>query len=50
MIGLIRQQPLYALSFPKRHAYDRYYDASHLLPQEFLRILINECYGGNLPC
>lgn len=45
-----RQQPLYALSFPKRHAYDRYYDSSHLLPQEFLRILINECYGGNLPC
>lgn len=45
-----RRQPVYAASFPNRHAYDRYYDSAHLLPAEFLHILSEECYGGTLPC
>lgn len=45
-----REQPLYAASFASRHAYDRYYDSTHLIPEEFLHILSEECYGGKLPC
>ncbi len=45
-----QKQPVYAASFPNRHAYDRYYDAAHLLPEEFLHLLSEECYGGKLPC
>lgn len=45
-----RQQPVFASAFPKRHDYDHYYDCAHLLPEEFLHILSEECYGGTLPC
>lgn len=45
-----KEQPVYAASFPNRHAYDRYYDSAHLIPAEFLHILSEECYGGTLPC
>lgn len=45
-----QKQPLYAVSYPQRHAYEQYYDAHHLLPEEFLEILSKECYGGTLPC
>lgn len=45
-----RGWPIYEDSFPKRHAYERYYDREHLLPEEFLKILCEECYGGTLPC
>lgn len=45
-----QSQPLYAVSYPQRHAYQHYYDANHLLPEEFLQILSEECYGGTLPC
>lgn len=45
-----RKQPVYDASFPLRHTYERYYDPAHLLPENFLEILKNECYGGNLPC
>ena len=45
-----QKQPLYASCFPGRHAYERYYDPAHLLPEEFLHILADECYGGKLPC
>lgn len=44
------KQPIYTTSFPKRHAYEHYYDNTHLLPEEFLRLLSKECYGGKLPC
>lgn len=45
-----RRQPVCSLAFPGRHAYDHYYDPAHLLPEEFLRLLTDECYGGKLPC
>lgn len=45
-----KEQPVYAASFPNRHAYDCYYDPAHLIPEEFLHILAQECYGGKLPC
>ncbi len=44
------KQPVYAASFPGRHKYDHYYDRDHLLPEQFLNLLSEECYGGNLPC
>lgn len=44
------EQPVYASSFPRRHAYEHYYDSAHLLPEEFLHLLSKECYGGKLPC
>lgn len=44
------EQPVYEASFSERHAYDEYYDAAHLLPEEFLHLLSKECYGGKLPC
>ncbi len=44
------KQPIYEASFSDRHAYDEYYDAAHLLPEEFLYLLSKECYGGKLPC
>lgn len=50
LLSWYQKQPLCASSFPKRHAYERYYDPAHLLPQEFLRLLTDECYGGTLPC
>lgn len=45
-----KKQPLYAASFPGRHSYDRYYDPAHLLPEAFLTLLADACYGGKLPC
>ncbi len=45
-----REQPIYQAAFPRRHAYERFYEKSHLLPEEFLNILSDECYGGQLPC
>lgn len=45
-----KKQNIYEQAFPSRHAYDNYYETSHLLPAEFLQILSEECYGGNLPC
>jgi len=45
-----KQQPIYDSSFPKRHIYDSYYDNHHLLQEEFLELLSQECYGGKLPC
>ena len=45
-----RKQPIYADAFPKRHSYDRYYDPAHLLPESFLALLTEACYGGKLPC
>lgn len=45
-----KELPLYEANFAHRHDYDRYYDREHLLPEEFLRILTEECYGGVLPC
>lgn len=50
LLSWYQHQPLYAVSYPQRHAYQQYYDAHHLLPEEFLRILSEECYGGTLPC
>lgn len=50
LLSWYRDQPIYKISFPERHAYDRYYDRKHLLPQKFLDILTQECYGGKLPC
>lgn len=50
LLAWYKSQPVYERSFPLRHAYDRYYDPAHLLPEEFLRILADECYGGTLPC
>lgn len=50
LLAWYRRQPLFASAFPGRHAYDRYYDCAHLLPEEFLHILTEECYGGTLPC
>ena len=45
-----RKQQIYAVAFPKRHSYDRYYDPAHLLPESFLALLTEACYGGKLPC
>ena len=45
-----KELPLYEANFAHRHDYDRYYDGEHLLPEEFLKILTEECYGGVLPC
>ncbi len=45
-----QQQPVFAASFPKRHDYDRYFDSAHLLPEAFLTVLTEACYGGKLPC
>jgi hypothetical protein len=45
-----QNQPLFKASYPNRHAYDRHYDPNHLLPPEFLKLLSQECYGGELPC
>lgn len=50
LLSWYRSHPVYERSFPMRHAYDRYYDPSHLLPEPFLRLLTDECYGGKLPC
>jgi hypothetical protein len=50
LLSRYRNLPLYEDSFPKRHAYDRHYDRNHLIPDEFLNILADECYGGTLPC
>ncbi|MDO4261730.1 MAG: hypothetical protein Q4C82_06600 [Eubacteriales bacterium] len=45
-----KELPLFAESFPRRRDYERYYDREHLLPESFLKLLADECYGGNLPC
>lgn len=50
LLSWYREEPVYRASFQNRHFYDRYYDREHLLPGEFLDILANECYGGELPC
>ncbi len=50
LLSWYREQPICQAAFPNRHAYDRYYDGDHLLPPEFLEILSEECYGGQLPC
>ncbi len=50
LLAWYRQQPVYRSSFPKRNDYRRYYDRCHLLPEKFLSILEQECYGGALPC
>ncbi|MCD8098472.1 MAG: hypothetical protein LUE31_10725 [Lachnospiraceae bacterium] len=50
LLAWYREQPLYAASFPQRHAFERRYDPAHLLPPAFLKILTDECYGGELPC
>lgn len=50
LLAWYREQPLYAASFPQRHAFERRYDPTHLLPPAFLKILTDECYGGELPC
>ena len=50
LLAWYRTQPVYTASFPSRHAFDRYYDPNHLLPEECLCILTEECYGGTLPC
>ncbi|MCD8196785.1 MAG: hypothetical protein LUE24_06435 [Lachnospiraceae bacterium] len=50
LLAWYREQPLYETSFPQRHAFQRRYDPTHLLPPAFLRILTDECYEGELPC
>lgn len=50
LLSWYMDQPVYAASFPDRHAYEHYYDNAHLLPEEFLQLLSKECYGGKLPC
>ncbi len=50
LLSWYREQPAYKAAFPNRHAYERYYDPAHLLPEEFLHLLSDECYGGKLPC
>lgn len=50
LLAWYKKQNIYKTSYPFRHTYDNYYEASHLLPDEFLEILNQECYGGKLPC
>ncbi|MCD8241893.1 MAG: hypothetical protein LUD73_05855, partial [Lachnospiraceae bacterium] len=50
LLAWYREQPVYEVSFPQRHAFQRRYDPSHLLPPALLRILADECYEGELPC
>ncbi|MBS6397152.1 MAG: hypothetical protein KH452_08390 [Clostridiales bacterium] len=50
LLSWYRAQTVYETAFPNRHAYDSHYDSTHLLPEEFLPILADACYGGKLPC
>lgn len=50
LLAWYHEQPVFTASFPSRHAFDRYYDPNHLLPEKCLDILAKECYGGTLPC
>lgn len=50
LLSWYRSHPVYERYFPVRNAYYHYYDSAHLLPEPFLRLLADACYGGKLPC